>query len=79
MASDGVNKSTNPEKAAVPPSDVKDPRLGEPSLGRQQVPMATMEDDDERLLARIGYRQVRRFMSRLAGGFSNLADIGTQT
>ena len=37
-------KSTNPEKSGTP---------------AQRFVMATLQDDDERLLAQIGYKQVR--------------------
>lgn len=45
----------NSKKGAVADPDSKGSKLEE-SAGRR--PMATIEDDDERLLARIGYRQV---------------------
>jgi hypothetical protein len=48
--------SPNSEKGAVANPDSKGVKLEESSRRRQ---MATIEDDDERLLARIGYRQVR--------------------
>jgi len=49
------NSSSDNEKGAAINPDSKSPKLEEPSRLR---PMATIEDDDERLLARIGYRQV---------------------
>ena len=50
------NGNSNNEKAALSEPDFNSPKLGD-SAGRRL--MATIEDDDERLLARIGYRQVR--------------------
>jgi hypothetical protein len=55
----GVPESSgysNNEKAVLSKSDVSSPKPGDSASHR---PMATIEDDDERLLARIGYRQVR--------------------
>lgn len=48
--------NSNNEKAVLSKPDANSPKLGD-SGGRGR--MATIEDDDERLLARIGYRQVR--------------------
>ena len=50
------NGNSNNEKAVLSKPDFNSPKLGD-SAGRRL--MATIEDDDERLLARIGYRQVR--------------------
>ena len=47
------NEKSNNEKAALSKPGAK---LGDSA---SHVRMATIEDDDERLLARIGYRQVR--------------------
>jgi len=48
--------NTNNEKVTISKPDANTSKVGG-SAG--QVRMATIEDDDERLLARIGYRQVR--------------------
>jgi len=50
------NQEPNDEKPPLGPTDVKGGNTGE---SIQPSPMATIEDEDERLLARIGYRQVR--------------------
>jgi hypothetical protein len=64
------SKMANPEKSSQHRSDLKSPALGVPSPGQQRNAMATIEDDDERLLARIGYRQVGNFAIRSLGGLS---------
>lgn len=48
--------NSNNEKVAISNPDANSPKLGDSASRRR---MATIEDDDERLLARIGYRQVR--------------------
>jgi hypothetical protein len=48
------SEPTNVEKPPLAKPDVKSAKPQDPPR-----PMATIEDDDERLLARIGYRQVR--------------------
>jgi hypothetical protein len=70
MASSGDIKVSNNEKSVSDSKDSKDskgfPPLGSPLADYPPPPasshparaMATIEDDDERLLARIGYRQV---------------------
>jgi len=49
-------RNSNNEKAVLSKSDPSSPRVGDSA---NHPRMATIEDDDERLLARIGYRQVR--------------------
>jgi hypothetical protein len=56
----GSSKISNPEKPPLPQTDVKKIDAGQTD---PQPAMATIEDDDERLLARIGYRQVRTYTS----------------
>jgi hypothetical protein len=48
--------NSNNEKAALSKPDANSPKPGDFA---DRTRMATIEDDDERLLARIGYRQVR--------------------
>jgi len=55
MGKPELNNDSNIEKGAALNPDSKGSKLKEPS---QLRPMATIEDDDERLLARIGYKQV---------------------
>jgi hypothetical protein len=55
------SKMANPEKSPPHKSDIKSPVLGVPTPSRPRNAMATIENDDERLLARIGYRQVGNF------------------
>ena len=67
MASPSDIKVSNNEKSALGSQDSKFSPLGGPLADYPPPPasshparaMATIEDDDERLLARIGYRQVR--------------------
>jgi len=57
MSEIGSTGSANDEK---PGAQVKDPKGDQTTspLPLAGVNMATIEDDDERLLARLGYRQV---------------------
>lgn len=48
---------SNPEKSSFAQPDAQGAKKA-PEAAPER-PMATIEDDDERLLARIGYRQVR--------------------
>ena len=54
-------KKQNAEKAnsGKPPTDARSNVTPKQLEASQQNPMATIDNDDERLLARIGYRQVR--------------------
>lgn len=66
----------------MPSIDEKRPRVsshpGHPPLGtakQQAGEMATMHDDDERLLAQIGYEQVASISWPLSLGFSVLTKL----
>lgn len=57
----GTSQSTNSEKRPFSRSDVK-VKAGAPG---HSSPMATIDNDDDRLLARIGYKQVREQLNAL--------------
>lgn len=61
MATTGSPQPSASEKPQLVKTDSKTAKEAEANQGQsiRQRAMATIEDDDERLLARIGYKQVR--------------------